>query len=78
VLIRHLWQFKTIVFLHWCLKRAVQLKGLTGAATSKLSLSDEEGSLRTLGSGWCVKLFFRDGIVLRGGEAQEGVLKALL
>ncbi len=26
VLIRHLWQFKTIVFLHWCLIRAVLLQ----------------------------------------------------
>jgi hypothetical protein len=25
VLIRHLWQLKTVVFLHWCLKRAVLL-----------------------------------------------------
>ena len=23
VLIRHLWQFKTVVFLHWCLIRAI-------------------------------------------------------
>ncbi len=25
VLIRHLWQLKTVVFLHWCLLRAVLL-----------------------------------------------------
>jgi hypothetical protein len=25
VLIRHLWQLKTVVFLHWCLKLAVVL-----------------------------------------------------
>ena len=25
VLIRHLWQLKTIVFLHWCLIRAILL-----------------------------------------------------
>ncbi len=25
VLIRHLWQLKTVVFLHWCLIRAVLL-----------------------------------------------------
>ncbi len=25
MLIRHLWQLKTVVFLHWCLIRAVQL-----------------------------------------------------
>jgi hypothetical protein len=25
VLIRHLWQLKTVVFLHWCLMCAVQL-----------------------------------------------------
>ncbi len=25
VLIRHLWQFKTVVFLHWCLIRAPPL-----------------------------------------------------
>ncbi len=27
VLIRHLWQTKTIVFLHWCLRGAVLLPG---------------------------------------------------
>jgi hypothetical protein len=26
VLIRHLWQHKTVVFVHWCLIRAVLLK----------------------------------------------------
>jgi hypothetical protein len=25
VLIRHLWQLKTVVFLHWCLKLSVVL-----------------------------------------------------
>jgi hypothetical protein len=28
VLIRHLWQLKTVVILHWCLVRAVLLKML--------------------------------------------------
>jgi hypothetical protein len=27
VLIRHLWQLKTVVFLHWCLMCAVPLSG---------------------------------------------------
>ncbi len=26
VLIRHLWQLKTVVFLHWCLIRVILLK----------------------------------------------------
>jgi hypothetical protein len=28
VLIRHLWQLKTVVFLHWCILRAVPLKNV--------------------------------------------------
>ncbi len=30
VLIRHLWQLKTVIFLHWCLIRAVLLEPLEG------------------------------------------------
>jgi hypothetical protein len=36
VLIKHLWQFKTVVFLHWCLIRSVLL-GLNIADTFKSS-----------------------------------------
>jgi hypothetical protein len=31
VLIEHLWQLKTVVFLHWCLIRAVLLEPLRAA-----------------------------------------------
>ncbi len=36
VLIRHLWQLKTFVFLHWCLIHAVQLVLNTNAKSYSL------------------------------------------
>jgi hypothetical protein len=38
VLIRHLWQLKTVVSMHWCLIRAVPLSPVT--ITSELLESD--------------------------------------
>jgi hypothetical protein len=35
VLIRHLWQLKTVVFLHWCLIRAIPLRRLNMFAMVK-------------------------------------------
>ncbi len=35
VLIRHLWQLKTVVFLHWCLICAVLLEPLEGRTESR-------------------------------------------
>jgi hypothetical protein len=37
VLIRHLWQLKTAVFLHWCLIREVLWPQLRGSVTRKLN-----------------------------------------
>jgi hypothetical protein len=36
VLIRHLWQLKTVVFLHWCLIRVVLLSEMKEKSLIKL------------------------------------------
>ncbi len=48
VLIRHLCQLKTVVFLHWCLMRVVlfQLDLLIPSIVIKLSLKDRQTDIR--------------------------------
>jgi hypothetical protein len=40
VLIRHLWQLKTFVFLHWCIVCAVLLKEVRSTCTFKREYLD--------------------------------------
>ncbi len=39
VLIQHLWQLKTVVFLHWCLIHAVLLRAVDICGSIKISTS---------------------------------------
>jgi hypothetical protein len=46
VLNRHLWQLKTVIFLHWCLLHAVMLEEqvlVTGAKQSKCTKTKQAG-----------------------------------
>jgi len=40
--IRHLWQLKTVVFLHWCLMCAVPLVDKSLSVSTKVSVGDKK------------------------------------
>ncbi len=57
VLIRHLWQLKTVVFLHWCLKDASDEESLEDSVLSTLGGGGQQ-NLKFLG-GSPIQVFYR-------------------